>query len=153
MKQVLTAGLAALMICAAISGCAQAGLVPSGDAALGDDLGKAQKITAVRSGEEEPVFTATKEDDLETFFQKLQTDEWSLAELPEDAEESMVYSFQQQKTRKLLDSSRDETLYELARISVYRDVPYVSLAVLGQSLCFEVPADTAAYLNHPEEAV
>ena len=121
------------------------------NAGQGGDLEKAQEIRAVRAGEEETAYDTTDRDAIEAFVEKLQIGEWKLGELPEDAQESVVYTFQQEATVLFGETSTDGSMDKMVELTTYDGSPYVTLHVLGQSLDFEIPQDAAEYLNHPED--
>ena len=151
MKRIGTVAVSFLAVGCLLNGCALGDTAQMDGAVQNSDFAKAQEITAVRVGEDVPVYTATEKEHIETFVEQMQIDEWKIGTLPEDAEASVVYSFQQEKTVLFGESSTDGSMDELLKFTVYVDAPYLSLEVLGQSLHFQIPEDAANYLNHPEE--
>lgn len=148
MKGMAMMVLPVLAACTLLGGCSLAGEENAGQ---GGDLEKAQEIRAVRVGEEETAYDTTDRDAIEAFVEKLQIGEWKLGELPEDAQESVVYTFQQEATVLFGETSTDGSMDKMVELTTYDGSPYVTLHVLGQSLDFEIPQDAAEYLNHPED--
>ena len=120
MKRMAMMVLPVLAACTLLGGCSLAGEENAGQ---GGDLEKAQEIRAVRAGEEETAYDTPDRDASEAFVEKLQIGEWKLGELPEDAQESVVYTFQQEATVLFGETSTDGSMDKMVALTTYDGSP------------------------------
>ena len=97
MKRMAMMVLPVLAACTLLGGCSLAGEENAGQG--GDLEESAGDPGCPGRGEEETAYDTTDRDAIEAFVEKLQIGEWKLGELPEDAQESVVYTFQQEANR------------------------------------------------------
>lgn len=118
-----------------------------------DDLGieKAQKVEVVSVDNPDSVVTSIdNQKDIDEFVNKLKIDKWTSKELPSDVSKSGNYIMYQNQTIKLNEKNSKE-LKEIATITTYKDIPYITLRTSKLSFDFKVPKDVAEYLASMEE--
>ncbi len=111
-----------------------------------DDMAKAQEIAVVSADTAEVKDTITDTKEIEDFVSALHVDQWELGTLPDKASEIGVFGLAQQKTIQLGQTDTDETLYDVATITLY-DGGYIRVEMDGFDMTFAVSKDTAEYLN------
>ena len=70
MKRIGTVALSFLAVGCLLNGCALGDAAQMDGAVQNSDFAKAQEITAVRVGEDVPVYTATEKEHIETFVEQ-----------------------------------------------------------------------------------
>ena len=118
----------------------------STESASFEELSKAQEIAVLSAKTDEVLWEMTDPADVEAWIEALAFEEWSLADLPEEAAPIGRFELRQQKTVKFGQQKADDTLYPIGTITLYpSDV--LSLQVLGTEWTFEISSDTSKTLS------
>ena len=112
----------------------------------GDDISKAQEIAVISPDTSEVIDTITDTEEIKEFVSALNLDQWELKTLPDEASEIGSFGLAQEETIKLGQTDTDETLYDIAAITLYSG-NVIGFDIGGLDMTFEVSEDTAAYLN------
>lgn len=112
----------------------------------GDDISKAQEIAVISPDTSEVIETITDTKEIKEFILALNLDQWELKSLPDEVSEIGSFRFAQEETIKLGQTDTDETLYDIAAITLYNGA-YIRFEIGGLDMTFEASEDTAAYLN------
>lgn len=119
------------------------------DLDYGDAFSKVQTIAVISPDTLEVIETITDAEDIQNFTQALDVGQWELASLPDHASKLGTFGLSQQKTIQLLDTTPDETLYDVGSITLYEG-GYIGIEIDGLdwlTATFEVSDNTADYLN------
>ncbi len=108
-----------------------------------DALNKAQMITVSDAETGEILREVTDTVEIAALVDSLAVDQWTLSKLPgENATPSLELTLAQEPTETALsDSENNGGMEEIGTVTVYSDIPYISIEVLGFSFDFEVPQD------------
>ncbi len=143
MKKILTI---MFMVTVLLCGC-QVSNEESDPSEYYTELAKAQEISVIPAHTSTATDTLTSSEDIADFISALDTDSWEMKSLPETAELAGMFSLSQEDTIKFGETTTDGELHQVCEVSCYKDVPYITLKMLGLDLTFEASDATAEYLN------
>ena len=141
MKKILILSAAILVL---LCGCQANEETNASD--YGDDISKAQEIAVISPDTSEVIDTITDTEEIKEFVSALNLDQWELKTLPDEASEIGSFGLAQEETIKLGQTDTDETLYDIAAITLYSG-NVIGFDIGGLDMTFEVSEDTADYLN------
>lgn len=104
-------------------------------------LKKTQEI-CVRDADNQTVQRLQSEEERADFISALSIEEWSPAELSEDAQPAGSFVLEQEDTVLAGQQDNDGQLHEVASLTLYQENNWISLEVLGISMAFSVPEET-----------
>lgn len=133
-----------VMLSLLLYGCQTADSTDTSD--YKNSFSKAQEIAVVSADTSEITESITAREDIDDFVLALEIENWESEPLPDTASEVGTFKFLQEKTKKIGQTDPDETLSNIAAITVY-DSPYVCLEFCGLDMVFEVSPDTVDYLQ------
>ncbi|KZE44305.1 hypothetical protein [Rossellomorea marisflavi] len=112
-----------------------------------DSLQNVQKIDRTEGGE--IIQTVSDADEINSFSKALEVEKWKLAgKQKDDLVAGSTYLFYRTDTVKFGEEQADQTdMKEVARITAYKEEPYVLLMYGGVEMVFEVPAEVQHRLN------
>ncbi|MFP3668733.1 hypothetical protein SB717_26700 [Priestia sp. SIMBA_032] len=148
MKKVYIEVIAALSISILLFGCSSNEKDMKEELNLGFDQSKKVEVSSVNHPDV-VVNTIDKQQDINTFINKLKVDKWDAAEIPADAKKENVYKMYQEGTVKLGESSNknEKELQQVAIVTTYKGIPYVSVEIKKLNLSLKVPNDVSEYLS------
>ncbi|NGY89655.1 hypothetical protein F3K44_03070 [Bacillus megaterium] len=100
MKKVYIGVIAALSISILLFGCSSKEKDMKEDVNLGFDQAKKVEVSSVNHPDV-VLNTIDKQQDINTFINKIKVDKWNVAEIPADAKKENVYTMYQEGTAKL----------------------------------------------------
>jgi len=148
MKKVYIGIIAALSVSILLFGCSSKEKEMKKDVNLGFD--QAKKIEVSSTNHPDVVLnTIDKQQDINTFINKLKVDKWNVGEIPADAKKENVYKMYQEGTIKLGDSSNKDKkdLKQVATVTTYKGIPYIDVEIKNLNLKLKVPNDVSEYLS------
>jgi len=147
MKKVYIGFIAALSIIL-LFGCSSKEKEMKEDVNLGFDQAKKVEVSSV-THPDVVLNTIDKQQDINTFINKLKVDKWNVAEIPSDAKKENVYKMYQEGTVKLGESSNKgkKELKQVATITTYKGIPYIDVEIKNLNLKLKVPNDVSEYLS------
>ncbi|MGP0689660.1 hypothetical protein ACW5UC_24245 [Priestia aryabhattai] len=148
MKKVYIGIIAALSVSILLFGCSSKEKEMKEDVNLGFD--QAKKIEVSSTNHPDVVLnTIDKQQDINTFINKLKVDKWNVAEIPDDAKKENVYKMYQEETVKLGESSNKgkKDLKQVATVTTYKGIPYIDVEIKNLNLKLKVPNDVSEYLS------
>ncbi|WP_425204068.1 hypothetical protein [Priestia megaterium] len=148
MKKVYIGIIAALSVSILLFGCSSKEKEMKKDVNLGFD--QAKKIEVSSTNHPDVVLnTIDKQQDINTFINKLKVDKWNVGEIPADAKKENVYKMYQEGTIKLGDSSNKgkKDLKQVATVTTYKGIPYIDVEIKNLNLKLKVPNDVSEYLS------
>ncbi|GAB1774231.1 hypothetical protein [Priestia megaterium] len=148
MKKVYIGIIAALSVSILLFGCSSKEKEMKDDVNLGFD--QAKKIEVSSTNHPDVVLnTIDKQQDINTFINKLKMDKWNVAEIPADAKKENVYKMYQEGTVKLGESSNKgkKDLKQVATVTTYKGIPYIDVEIKNLNLKLKVPNDVSEYLS------
>ena len=148
MKKVYIGIIAALSVSILLFGCSSKEKEMKKDVNLGFD--QAKKIEVSSTNHPDVVLnTIDKQQDINTFINKLKVDKWNVAEIPADAKKENVYKMYQEGTVKLGESSNKgkKDLKQVATVTTYKGIPYIDVEIKNLNLKLKVPNDVSEYLS------
>lgn len=112
-------------------------------------LEKIQKIEILSAENPESVISIIdNKDDINDFVNKLMIHKWSNEDTPSNASKSSIYKLYQQDTVKLGENNTNKKdLKQIAAITTYKDISYISFQTEKLNFSFKVPKDVAEYLS------
>ncbi|KML32399.1 MULTISPECIES: hypothetical protein [Rossellomorea] len=112
-----------------------------------DGLQDIQKIDRTEGGE--IIQTVSDADEINSFSKALEVEKWKLAgKQKDDLVAGSTYLFYRMDTVKFGEKQADQTdMKEVARVTAYKEEPYVLLMYGGVEMVFEVPAEVQHRLN------
>ncbi|MGF9776704.1 hypothetical protein ABEX30_30325 [Priestia aryabhattai] len=148
MKKVYIGVIAALSISILLFGCSSKEKDMKEEVNLGFDQAKKVEVSSVNHPDV-VVNTIDKQQDINTFINKLKVDKWDAAEIPADAKKENVYKMYQEETVKLGESSNknENELQQVAIITTYKGIPYIEVEIKNLNLKLKVPNDVSEYLS------
>ncbi|MGR6341505.1 hypothetical protein ACU5CE_27460 [Priestia megaterium] len=148
MKKVYIGVIAALSISILLFGCSSKEKEMKENVNLGFDQAKKVEVSSVNHSDV-VLNTIDKQQDINTFINKLKVDKWDVADLPADAKKENVYKMYQEGTVKLGESSNknEKELQQVAIVTTYKGIPYVSVEIKKLNLSLKVPNDVSEYLS------
>ncbi|MDP9726428.1 hypothetical protein J2W44_005540 [Priestia aryabhattai] len=148
MKKVYIGVIAALSISILLFGCSSKEKDMKEEVNLGFDQAKKVEVSSVNHPDV-VVNTIDKQQDINTFINKLKVDKWDAAEIPADAKKENVYKMYQEGTVKLGESSNknEKELQQVAIITTYKGIPYIDVEIKNLNLKLKVPNDVSEYLS------
>ena len=148
MKKVYIGVIAALSISILLFGCSSKEKEMKEDVNLGFDQAKKVEVSSVHHPDA-VLNTIDKQQDINTFINKLKVDKWNVADLPADAKKENVYKMYQERTVKLGESSNKgkKELKQVATITTYKGIPYIDVEIKNLNLNLKVPNDVSEYLS------
>ena len=116
-----------------------------------NELSKVNEIDVIPDDAPDIVETLSGEEELENFVETLGLSKWKESALSQEAEKSGTFSLREIVTAEDSMSEGADTgqvgVNCIGEIFVYKSVPYVSVRIADTTLSFEVPEETAEYLN------
>ncbi|MEI4529252.1 hypothetical protein [Priestia megaterium] len=148
MKKVYIGVIAALSISILLFGCSSKEKDMKEDVNLGFDQAKKVEVSSVNHPDV-VLNTIDKQQDINTFINKLKVDKWNVADLPADAKKENVYKMYQEGTAKLGETSNKgkKELKQVATITTYKGIPYIDVEIKNLNLKLRVPNDVSEYLS------
>lgn len=148
MKKVYIGVIAALSISILLFGCSSKEKDMKEDVNLGFDQAKKVEVSSVNHPDV-VLNTIDKQQDINTFINKLKVDKWNVADLPADAKKENVYKMYQVGTVKLGETSNKgkKELKQVAKITTYKGIPYIDVEIKDLNLKLKVPNDVSEYLS------
>ena len=148
MKKVYIGVIAALSISILLFGCSSKEKEMKEDVNLGFDQAKKVEVSSV-THPDVVLNTIDKQQDINTFINKLKVDKWDAAEIPADAKKENVYKMYQEGTVKLGETSNKgkKELKQVATITTYKGIPYIEVEIKNLNLKLKVPNDVSEYLS------
>ena len=148
MKKVYIGVIVALSISILLFGCSSKEKEMKEDVDLGFDQAKKVEVSSVNHPEI-VLNTIDKQQDINTFIDKLKVDKWNVADLPADAKKENVYKMYQEGTVKLGEASNKgkKELKQVATITTYKGIPYIDVEIKNLNLKLKVPNDVSDYLS------
>lgn len=148
MKKVYIGVIAALSISILLFGCSSKEKEMKEDVNLGFDQAKKVEVSSVNHPDV-VVNTIDKQQDINTFINKLKVDKWNASEIPADAKKENVYKMYQEGTVKLGESSNKgkKDLKQVATVTTYKGIPYIDVEIKNLNLQLKVPNDVSEYLS------
>ncbi|MFL0498944.1 hypothetical protein [Priestia megaterium] len=148
MKKVYIGVIAALSISILLFGCSSKEKEMKEDVNLGFDQAKKVEVSSV-THPDVVLNTIDKQQDINTFINKLKVDKWNAAEIPADAKKENVYKMYQEGTVKLGESSNKgkKDLKQVAAVTTYKGIPYIDVEIKNLNLQLKVPNDVSEYLS------
>ncbi|MFE0565866.1 hypothetical protein ACFW1D_25665 [Priestia megaterium] len=148
MKKVYIGVIAALSISILLFGCSSKEKEMKEDVNLGFDQAKKVEVSSVNHPDV-VVNTIDKQQDINTFINKLKVDKWNASEIPADAKKENVYKMYQEGTVKLGESSNKgkKDLKQVAAVTTYKGIPYIDVEIKNLNLQLKVPNDVSEYLS------
>ncbi|MHC5530690.1 hypothetical protein [Priestia megaterium] len=148
MKKVYIGVIAALSISILLFGCNSKEKEMKEDVNLGFDQAKKVEVSSVNHSDV-VLNTIDKQQDINTFINKLKVDKWNVADLPADAKKENVYKMYQEGTVKLGEASNKgkKELKQVAIITTYKGIPYIDVEIKNLNLKLKVPNDVSEYLS------
>ena len=114
-----------------------------------DDLDATQKIEVV-SREDSIIATISDNKELENFVEMLKIEdwEWDVSTIPSDTSEEKTFKFYRKDASNInvLGKGKNQ-LYEVATLTTYEDVPYITFQIHALSLNAKIPTEVHQYLN------
>ena len=112
-----------------------------------DGLQDIQKIDQTENGE--IIQTVSDADEINSFSKGLEVEQWKPAgEQKEDQGAGRTYIFYRTDTVKFREKQAvEKDLKEVARVTLYKEKPYVRLTYAGVEMAFEVPMEVYKRLN------
>ncbi|TYO74089.1 hypothetical protein [Rossellomorea marisflavi] len=112
-----------------------------------DSLQNVQKIDRTEGGE--IIQTVSDADEINSFSKALEVGKWKLTgKQKDDLVAGSTYLFYRTDTVKFGEEQADQTdMKEVARVTAYKEEPYVLLMYGGVEMVFEVPAEVQHRLN------
>lgn len=108
-----------------------------------DELSKVNEIDIIPDDIPDIVETLSSGEELEQFVETLDLSQWKESALSQEAEKSGTFSL-----REITSVDAEQTDVRcIGEIFVYKSVPYVSVRIADTTVSFEVPQETAEYLN------
>ena len=139
MKRVLAAAAVCVLI---FCGC-QGGEMDETMLMYTDELSKVNEIDIIPDDIPDIVETLSSGEELEQFVETLDLSQWKESALSQEAEKSGTFSL-----REITSVDAEQTDVRcIGEIFVYKSVPYVSVRIADTTVSFEVPQETAEYLN------
>src|SRR5690242_7336631 len=147
MKKVYIGFIAALSIIL-LFGCSSKEKEMKEDVNLGFDQAKKVEVSSV-THPDVVLNTIDKQQDINTFINKLKVDKWNVADPPADAKKENVYKMYQEGTVKLGETSNKgkKELKQVATITTYKGIPYIDVQSKNLNLKLKVPNDVSEYLS------
>ena len=148
MKKVYIGVIAALSISILLFGCSSKEKEMKEDVNLGFDQAKKVEVSSVNHPDI-VLNTIDKQQDINTFINKLKVDKWNSAEIPADVKKENVYKMYQEGTVKLGESSNKgkKDLKQVATVTTYKGIPYIDVEIKNLNLQLKVPNDVSEYLS------
>ncbi|MFL0475406.1 hypothetical protein ACH0CI_25800 [Priestia sp. 179-F W1.4 NHS] len=148
MKKVYIGVIAALSISILLFGCSSKEKDMKEDVNLGFDQAKKVEVSSVNHPDV-VLNTIDKQQDINTFINKIKVDKWNVAEIPADAKKENVYKMYQEGTAKLGETSNKgkKELKQVATIITYKGIPYIDVEIKNLNLKLKVPNDVSEYLS------
>ncbi|MCF8890771.1 hypothetical protein [Priestia megaterium] len=148
MKKVYIGVTAALSISILLFGCSSKEKDVKEEVNLGFDQAKKVEVSSVNHPDV-VVNTIDKQQDINTFINKLKVDKWDAAEIPADAKKENVYKIYQEGTVKLGESSNknEKELQQVATVTTYKGISYIDVEIKNLNLNLKVPNDVSEYLS------
>ncbi|MGG2090833.1 hypothetical protein ABFY59_28885 [Priestia aryabhattai] len=148
MKKVYIGVIAALSISILLFGCSSKEKDMKEDVNLGFDQAKKVEVSSVNHPDI-VLNTIDKQQDINTFINKLKVDKWNSAEIPADVKKENVYKMYQEGTVKLGESSNKgkKDLKQVATVTTYKGIPYIDVEIKNLNLQLKVPNDVSEYLS------
>ena len=148
MKKVYIGVIAALSISILLFGCSSKEKDMKEDVNLGFDQAKKVEVSSVNHPDI-VLNTIDKQQDINTFINKLKVDKWNFAEIPADVKKENVYKMYQEGTVKLGESSNKgkKDLKQVATVTTYKGIPYIDVEIKDLNLNLKVPNDVSEYLS------
>lgn len=148
MKKVYIGVIAALSISILLFGCSSKEKDMKEDVNLGFDQAKKVEVSSVNHPDV-VLNTIHKQQDINTFINKIKVDKWNVADLPADAKKENVYKMYQEGTAKLGETSNKgkKELKQVATITTYKGIPYIDVEIKNLNLKLKVPNDVSEYLS------
>src|SRR5690625_1825965 len=120
------------------------------DSSWTDSFEKTQKVEVI-SSDDSNVITISERNDIENFVNTLKIDEWNLSNIPSGATKGNIFKMYQEETIKLFRKAdkkkKKDNLIEIARLTTYKDIPYIKFSFKKLSFEFRVPEQVAEYLS------
>ena len=145
MKKVYIGVIAALSISILLFGCSSKEKDMKEDVNLGFDQAKKVEVSSVNHPDI-VLNTIDKQQDINTFINKLKVDKWNSAEIPADVKKENVYKMYQEGTVKLGESS-NKGKKDLKQVTTYKGIPYIDVEIKNLNLKLKVPNDVSEYLS------
>ncbi|NGY89717.1 hypothetical protein F3K44_04145 [Bacillus megaterium] len=148
MKKVYIGIIAALSVSILLFGCSSKEKEMKDDVNLGFDQAKKIEVSSINHPDV-VLNTIDKQQDINTFINKLKMDKWNVAEIPADAKKENVYKMYQEGTVKLGESSNKgkKDLKQVATVTTYKGIPYIDVEIKNLNLKLKVPNDVSEYLS------
>ena len=91
--------------------------------------------------------TIDNQDEINEFINKLMIHKWSNGVIPSNVTKSRIYKLYQEDTVKLGEKkTKEKKLKQIATITTYKDIPYISFQTMKLNFIFKVPKDVEKYL-------
>jgi len=130
-----------------LTGCENNGEDEAEEKDWTDGLVKAQKVEVSLAKEKKLITVIEEPPSVDKFVSALQPDRWKLADIPDNAIPEKDFTMYQERTTKLGESSDGPTtVKEVAKITTYKDIPYIDFTIHNNIFGFEVTEDIAEYL-------
>ncbi|WP_430482535.1 hypothetical protein [Rossellomorea marisflavi] len=112
-----------------------------------DGLQDVQKIDQTKNGE--IIQTVSDADEINSFSKGLEVEQWKPAgKQKEDQDEVSTYIFYRTDTVKFGENqAAGKDMKEVARVTLYKEEPYILLTYAGVEMAFEVPMEVYKRLN------
>jgi len=149
MKKVYIVFVVVLSTVIFLFGCSSKEKEIKEDVSLG--FNQATKVEVSSANHPEVVTNAIeKKQDINIFINKLKVDKWTAADIPDNAKKENVYKMYQEGTVKLGESStkNKKELQQVATVTTYKGIPYVSVEIKKLNLSLKVPNDVSGYLSN-----
>ncbi len=118
-----------------------------GTALYNEEFSKAQEIIIIPANTFSIIQKLTKEEEISHFIEILDIEHWELKTLPKGTELMGTFEFSQKKQLNLENVQQIENCILFVKYVVIKEIPYITLEMVGCEMTFEVPNTTMEYLT------